>query len=222
MQSDFVKPAKLIVAVLALLIAKSSYPFLAAQPPSPCDSDYLEAAKSNFTKLLDATDKVVPAVSPEKITEFEAKRSEINQFCPLAPMGLPLEVMCRTRDDYMKYQPIWQKLTDDPVYMQWTINKEVAFLRGVPAEFDRFARTDNVERLFNYIQGDIWLLGQLGSYYRTLERLQVGQPKSAELTLASMKQGEADSAARQSLFDVLKCTALKNRQSSKTATDKSR
>ncbi|MDN7876365.1 hypothetical protein [Burkholderia aenigmatica] len=208
------------MAVLALLIAKAAYPFPAALAPSPCDSDYLEAAKSNFTKLLDATDKVVPAVSPKKIAEFEAKRSEINQFCPLASMGLPLEVMCRTHDDYMKYQPIWQRLTDDPVYMQWTINKQVAFLRGVPAEFDRFARTDNVERLFNYIQGNIWLLGLLDSYYWTLERLQVGQPKSAESTLADMKRGEADSDARQSLFDVLKCTALKNRPSSNTVTDK--
>lgn len=55
---------------------------------------------------------------------------------------------------------------------------------------------------------------------RHLERLQVGQPKLAETFLADMKHVSAAQDARQSLFDVLKCTALKNHMSSKIVADR--
>jgi hypothetical protein len=212
------KLTKLVLAALAVLIAKSAYPQLREVfplPPSPCESDYLEAAKDKFIKLLDVTDEVVPMVPAAQIAEFEEKRSEINQYCPLAPMGLPLEIGCHTHDDFVKYQPVWQKLTDDPGYMEWTIHNEVTFLRGVPVEFDRRTHTDNIYALFGYIEGDIWLLDQLGGYYNTLKRLQVGQPKPEVPFLADMKHVSAAQDARQSLFDVLECTALKNHPSSK-------
>jgi hypothetical protein len=114
------KLTKLVLAALAVLIAKSAYPQLREDfplPPSPCESDYLEAAKDKFIKLLDVTDEVVPVVPAAQIADFEEKRSEINQYCPLAPTGLPLEIGCHTHDDFVKYQPVWQKLTDDPGYM---------------------------------------------------------------------------------------------------------
>jgi hypothetical protein len=184
------KVNRLALAALTLLIAKSAYPQLRDDfplPPSPCDSDYLEAAKNKYIKLLDVTDEVVPTVSPAQIAEFEETRSQINQYCHLAPMGLPLEIGCDTHEHFVQYQPLWQKLTDDTGYMAWTIHKEVAFQRSVPATFDRFTHTDNIDALFNYIEGDIWLLDQLGGYYGTLKRLQVGQPKLAETFLADMK-----------------------------------
>ena len=88
-------------------------------------------------------------------------------------------------------------------------------MRAVPAEFDRRTHTDSIDALFGYIEGDIWLLDQLGGYYDTLKRLQVGQPKPDVQFLADMKHVSATQDARQSLFDVLKCTALKNHPSSK-------
>lgn len=212
------KLTKLLLAALVVLIAKSAYPQLREDfplPASPCDSDYLDAAKNKFIKLLDVTDEVVPAVSAAQLAEFEEKRSEINQYRPLAPMGLPLEIGCRTHDDFVKYQPVWQKLTDNSGYMEWTIHNEITFLRAVPAEFDRRTHTNNIDAVFDYIEGDIWLLDQLGGYYGTLKRLQAGHPKPEVPFLAEMKYVTAAQDARQSLFDVLKCTALKNRPSPK-------
>jgi hypothetical protein len=214
------KVNRLVLAVLTLLIAKSAYPQLSENfplPPSPCDSDYLEAAKNKSIKLLDVTDEVVPEVSPAQISAFGETRSQIDQYCPLAPMGLPLEIGCDTNEHFVQYQPVWQKLIDDTRYIEWIVHKEVAFQRGVPAEFDRFTQTNNIDALFNYIEGDISLLDQLGGYYGTLKRLQTGRPKLAVAFLADMKHVSATQDARQSLFDVLKCTAVKNLPSSRNS-----
>jgi hypothetical protein len=202
---------KFILAVSAAFVAISSGAQLRNDDPdpSPCTSNYLEAAKTKFTELLDATDEIV-TISPEEIAEFTAQRSQVQQYCALASLSLQFEISCYTSEHMAEYQPIWQKMINNPGYVKFIIHEQTAFLRSVPATFEKFTRTDNINALFDYIEGDIWLLSVLSNDYTTLERLQVGQKKSHAEILANMKYGRTAQDTKQSLFDVLKCMALQS------------
>ncbi|MBN3724890.1 hypothetical protein [Burkholderia sp. Ac-20379] len=217
------KLTKLVLAVVVVLIAKSAYSQLRDDfplPPSPCDSDYVEAAKNRFAKFLDVTDEVVPIVSPAQISEFETKRSELGEACNFTQFGFPLEVTCRTREQALE----WQNLAKDSAYVEWVIHSDVAFLRGaptaflggaaavqgVPEEIEKYHHVDFVEHLFGSVEGNLRLLDELGGYYTTLQRLQGGQPVPGVKFLDKNRYFSAIQDARQSLYDVMMCTARKN------------
>nr|WP_175801457.1 hypothetical protein [Burkholderia anthina] len=214
---------RLILAVLALLIARSAYPQLREEfspPPSPCDSDYVNAAKDKFIKLLDVTDEVVPIVPSAQISEFETKQSELRAACNFTQMGFPLQVTCQTPEQALK----WQSLAKDSAYVEWVIHSDIAFLRGVPTAFlggaatgrgvpmeiEQYRRTGSVEQLFNRVEDDLWLLNELGGYYTTLQRLQGGQPVPGINLLDRNRYFRAIQDARQGLYDVMMCAARKN------------
>lgn len=177
--------------------------------PSVCNADYVAVAKENFTRALDAIDQATPAVPQEKIEELSNEEQRISEHCPIPQSGVPNVMFCSEPKYFKENREAWQKLRSTPEYIEWKLHKEVAFLRPVLAEIDRYTSSDIVDARFYGVKGNIWLLTMLGGDFAKLyPQVDPGEPDPMFLKRVKVVRILQD--ARDGLFDILRCDANKN------------